>query len=254
MGQVVQTAKHAKIRHVPRQKPSAEALAAGFAHSARTCIVLREPFPKEKMIRFAISPDGLVTPDILENLPGRGLWVFAKPDIITRAIKQNAFARAGKANTKKPITLPDDLMQTICTILAKRLIGLISLSRRNGRAICGFERIKTNLPLQRGQLLLQASDGSPNQLKKINHPENHHAALMCLTSAELGLAFGRDHVIHALLNAHGLNRKIQNDARRLAGLRNPDSRFDTHTNSTTGTPTNSTTNSTTDNKTDKADE
>ncbi len=190
MGQVVQTAKHAKIRHVPRQKPSAEALAAGFAHSARTCIVLREPFPKEKMIRFAISPDGLVTPDILENLPGRGLWVFAKPDIITRAIKQNAFARAGKANTKKPITLPDDLMQMICTILAKRLIGLISLSRRNGRAICGFERIKTNLPLQRGQLLLQASDGSPNQLKKINHPENHHAALMCLTSAELGLAIG----------------------------------------------------------------
>ena len=80
MGQVVQTAKHAKIRHVPRQKPSAEALAAGFAHSARTCIVLREPFPKEKMIRFAISPDGLVTPDILENLPGRGaLGVLPNP-------------------------------------------------------------------------------------------------------------------------------------------------------------------------------
>ena len=39
----------------------------------RRCIVSGEAQPKRGLIRFAVSPDGILVPDILEKLPGRGI-------------------------------------------------------------------------------------------------------------------------------------------------------------------------------------
>jgi predicted RNA-binding protein YlxR (DUF448 family) len=42
-------------------------------------------------------PDGEIAPDILEKLPGRGIWVSAERDAIeTMAVKKNLFARAAR--------------------------------------------------------------------------------------------------------------------------------------------------------------
>lgn len=40
------------------------------------------------LIRFVIGPDGQVTPDLLQKLPGRGLWVKASRDSLDLAIKK----------------------------------------------------------------------------------------------------------------------------------------------------------------------
>ena len=39
----------------------------------RRCIVTRQALEKPAMIRFVIDPEGRVTPDLKERLPGRGL-------------------------------------------------------------------------------------------------------------------------------------------------------------------------------------
>ena len=44
----------------------------------------------------------------------------------------------------------------------------------------------------------------------------------CLTASELGLSFGRDHVIHGALAAGGLTDKVILEAGRLTGLRGHD--------------------------------
>ena len=43
----------------------------------RRCIATGEVQPKRGLIRFAVSPDGIIVPDVLEKLPGRGIWVSA---------------------------------------------------------------------------------------------------------------------------------------------------------------------------------
>ena len=48
----------------------------------RRCIVTRQALEKPAMIRFVIDPDGQVTPDLKERLPGRGLWVTATRDAL----------------------------------------------------------------------------------------------------------------------------------------------------------------------------
>src|ERR1700710_90886 len=60
----------------------------------RTCIVTREKRSKDGLIRFVVSPDRQVVPDIRAKLPGRGAWVLADAATVAMAVKRKAFSRA----------------------------------------------------------------------------------------------------------------------------------------------------------------
>ena len=62
----------------------------------RKCIATGEVQPKTGLIRFAVSPDGQVVPDLAEKLPGRGIWVSADRAAVEKAVKKGLFARAAK--------------------------------------------------------------------------------------------------------------------------------------------------------------
>ena len=181
----------------------------------RRCIVTRETGGKAGMIRFVLSPDGVVTPDVNEKLPGRGMWVTSDAKTLDQAIKKNAFS--GSAKTKAEI--PENLAETTAQLLAKRLIDLISLARKAGKAIAGFDKVKSSLELEQARILFQASDGSPDQKRKLRPPRGANVFFDQLTAQELGLAFGREHVIHAVLLAGGMTLGIQQAANRLVGFR-----------------------------------
>lgn len=182
----------------------------------RHCIVTRITAPKSDLIRFVLSPDGVVTPDILGKLPGRGFYTAADRKTVENAIGKKLFARAAKAQA----TIPDGLADLVDQGLAKNLITLISLARRNGSAICGYEKVKSLMNSTDSSLLLQADDGSERQKTKIRPPRDAKRAFSCLSGQELGLAFGREAVIHAAIAAGGLSGRIQAEAARLSGYRN----------------------------------
>jgi predicted RNA-binding protein YlxR (DUF448 family) len=69
----------------------------------RRCIVTGEVQPKAGLIRFVVSPDGLLVPDLGEKLPGRGIWISSDRDVIDQAVAKKAFARAARAE----VTVPD---------------------------------------------------------------------------------------------------------------------------------------------------
>ena len=186
--------------------------------ATRRCIATGETQPRAGLIRFVLSPDGIVTPDLAERLPGRGIWVSAERDAMKLAIAKKLFSRGAKTQA----TIPDGLLELVESLLLKRVIDLISLARRNGSAICGFEKTKGALISGKAVVLLQALDGSSPQKGKLRPPDGHNTYISCLKSAELGLAFGRDYVIHAALAAGGLTRSVKKDIARLAGIRGED--------------------------------
>ena len=181
----------------------------------RRCIATQEELPKVEMIRFVLDPNAQVTPDVVQKLPGRGMWVSAKHDALRSAIAKNAFKRAAKSSKVK---LPDDLEDMVQTLLCNQLINLIALARKSGCALQGFETVKTALAQNKVQLLLQASDGSQRQSAKLRAPKTV-STVTVLNQGELGLAFARDYVIHAALTGGGLFERIEYEAKRLAGLR-----------------------------------
>jgi uncharacterized protein len=180
----------------------------------RRCIATGDSQPKSGLIRFVVGPDNVIVPDLLEKLPGRGIWVSADPAALAKAVEKNLFSRGAK----QMVTQPDGLIQQVEAGLARRVVDLVSLARKSGRAVCGFEKVKSWLADGRAKVLLQASDGSERGKTKLWTPEGARY-FGCLTASELGLAFGRQSVIHGALAAGGLERRVVEEASKLRGLR-----------------------------------
>ena len=180
----------------------------------RKCLVSQESGPKAGLIRFVTSPDGVVVPDILEKLPGRGYYVTSDLYVLEEAVKRKVFARGAKTQ----VTVPDSLISEIDRQLARRVVDLVSIARKAGRAVTGFEKVKGWLAEGRAKVLLQASDGSERGKGKLWTPEGGRF-FGCLTAQELGLAFGRGHAIHCALSGGKLSERVVNEAARLRGLR-----------------------------------
>jgi uncharacterized protein len=179
----------------------------------RKCIVTGEVQPKAGLIRFVIGPEGQVVPDILGKLPGRGIWVTADRAILDQA-KRGHFARS----VKKPVTVPDGLVDEVEKQLVRRVVDLIALTRKAGLAVCGFEKVKGWLANDEVRVLLQASDGSERGKTKLWTPTGARY-YGCLTAQELGLAFGRQSVIHGALASGRLSDRVVEEAAKLRGLR-----------------------------------
>ncbi len=181
----------------------------------RRCIVTGESGPKAGLVRFGIGPDGQVVPDVLARLPGRGIYVSADRKAIEKAVAKGLFARAAK----QPVTVPADLAGLVEAQLVRRVTDLISLARKAGDAVTGFEKVKDWLTKGKAAVLIQASDGSERGKTKLFPPPGNNAFIGCLTAGELGLSFGREHAIHAALGAGGLTERVVEEAARLAGFR-----------------------------------
>ncbi len=195
------------VNEVHWKKPRAE--------DERRCIVTRETEVKAGLVRFVVGPDDQVIPDVLEKLPGRGMWVSASRKAIDEAVKKGLFARAAKAPAKADAGLADQVEG----ILARRVVDMLSMGRKAGRAVAGLEKVKTWLIDEKAVVLLQASDGSERGKTALRPPDGPETLIDCLTSSELGMAFGRDTVVHAAMTKDGITNRVLYDAARLAGLR-----------------------------------
>lgn len=180
----------------------------------RKCIATQAVHPQSELIRFVVGPDGQIAPDLAGKLPGRGLYVISDRDALAKAAKKGLFSRAAK----QPVTVPDDLPGVIEKMLARRVIDLISLTRKSGDAVAGYEKVKDWLQKEEATVLLQAEDGSARGKSKLSTPYGGNY-IGWLTADELGMAFGRENVIHAALGAGGLARRVVEEAQRLRGLR-----------------------------------
>lgn len=181
----------------------------------RKCIASGEVSPKAGLIRFVIGPEAQVVPDVAAKLPGRGLYVSADRALIARASAKGLFARAAR----QPVKAPPDLADMVEALVTRRVLDLLSMARKAGDAVTGYEKVKEWLEKGQARVLIQAADGSERGKTKLRAPEGENTLISCLTAGEIGLAFGRERAIHAALAAGGLTTRVVEEAARLAGLR-----------------------------------
>jgi hypothetical protein len=199
----------------------------------RRCIVSGETLPRDRLLRFVAGPDGIVVPDLAERLPGRGLWLRARRDIVEAACSRNQFSRAAR-RTVTPMAGPngEPLDRLVEVQLVRRCLDVVSLARRAGIAVAGFDQVRQWLkarPPRTGAgpaLLLNARDAAAGGREKLAALAGWddgvavpvvHCGL--LTARELGRAFGRDHLVHVLIEPHRLAGRLLTETGRLAGFR-----------------------------------
>lgn len=181
----------------------------------RKCIATGESQPKAGLIRFVTDPEGVVVADLMGKLPGRGFYVASTRAALEKAVSKSLFSRAAR----QPVVVPEGLVAQVEAGLVRRVVDMIAMARKAGQAITGLEKVKDWLIKEKASVLIQASDGSEREKTRLRPPDGPDSFIGCLTAQELGLAFGRERAIHGALGAGGLERRVVEEAARLAGLR-----------------------------------
>jgi predicted RNA-binding protein YlxR (DUF448 family) len=177
--------------------------------------VTRERLEKQAMIRFVVGPDRAVVPDLAARLPGRGIWLSAKGDVLETARAKGGFARAARG----PVTVPADLAGIVRSGLVRRITELLGLARRAGQAIAGFEKAQAVVRAGRAGLLVQAADGSAEECARFRSGAPEGLPVIApLDAAALGAVFGRDRVVHVAVTPGRLAEALAIETARLAGV------------------------------------
>jgi predicted RNA-binding protein YlxR (DUF448 family) len=186
------------LDHGPRTDKSA---------TMRMCAVSREVRPIGELIRFVVSPQGEVIPDLKRKLPGRGLWVSASRRTVAEAVRRNQFSKGFKRDVRAAPTLPADTE----ALLVRSATEALAMAAKAGQVVSGFSKVEGALQQGQAEALIHASDGAADGTRKLdaivrqrggNHGESQEMPIVSvLTSAELDLALGRSNVIHAALLA-----------------------------------------------------
>jgi hypothetical protein len=179
----------------------------------RRCIVTRERHLAETMIRFVVGPDRMVVPDLKAGLPGRGMWLSARRDVLETALARKAFARAARAEVLVPAEMP----AIIEAALKRRVIDVLGLTRRAGQAVCGFSKAREWLAADRAALIVQALDGSVDERARLLSGRTV-PVIAPLPAQELGQIFGRDHAVHVAVSAGRLATMLLTETERLGGI------------------------------------
>lgn len=231
--------------------------------SERTCLVTREAQPPSGLIRFVRAPDGAVVPDLKEKLPGRGVWVTGRRDVLEQAVRKRLFARGFKDEAMADPALPD----LVDRLLLDQALAALSMARKAGRVVTGFGKVTTALAKGQAVAVLHAAEAAEDGRRKVlqammrrarlvaeadtddmeydpdeevdpdedpsdDGPEGGGAPLPEIDAAslplvvgglfsvaDLDLALGGTHVIHAALLAGGASTSFLKSAAALARYR-----------------------------------
>lgn len=186
----------------------------------RRCIVTGESQKREKLIRFVVSPEGEVVADISGKLPGRGLWLTARREVLEEAMRKRAFSRAAKGQVR----VREDMAAAVEAGLLRSATSLIGLARRAGVAVAGQAKVEDALRRRKAVLLLEASDGAADGRAKMRRLAADVAVRAVLTRTELGTAFDREQSVHAAILAAAdgtaaIADRLVGELDRLAGFR-----------------------------------
>ncbi len=196
----------------------------GHKGHERKCVATNKVEDTAKMIRFALAPNGEVTPDILGKLPGRGVWVSAHREQLAKAIKTGGFARGFKSKVKVSV----ELIELTEQLLARRLLGLLAMARKSGHIAIGYDQVKAAAGSGKIAWRIEAREGASDGRGKIRTLAKAVAmeldqpvpkVMGCFSGAELAEALGRDTVVHISLPPGKLAKAFTADAARYRGFR-----------------------------------
>ena len=175
--------------------------------TTRMCAVSREVRPIDDLIRFVVSPQSEVVPDLKRKLPGRGLWVSASRQAVAEAVRRNQFSKGFKREVRAAATLAADTE----ALLVRGVIDALAMAAKAGQTVSGFSKVEGVLQQGQAAALIHASDGAADGIRKLDAIPRQNAGngdesrqlpvVTALTSEQLDLALGRSNVIHAAVLA-----------------------------------------------------
>ncbi len=214
----------AKLQHSPHPNPSPQGEGLK-AVPERKCILSGEHGSRAALVRLAVSPDGLVLPDVHAKAPGRGAWIG-----VTRAELETALAKGklkgalGRAFKTGALDIPADLPDRLEDALRRAFADRLGLEMRSGGIILGTARIAETARGGAVSALFHASDSSEDGRKKLDQAwrvgqeregSGDRGTILPLDRAALSVALGRENVVHLALGDPKAAKRVRGPLQRL---------------------------------------
>lgn len=183
----------------------------------RTCVVTREVYAPEDMIRVVVGPDLVAEVDYQAKLGGRGAWIRARreeisqaearPGILAKALDVERCATAG-------------LLERVQAANLRAMLSFLSLAARAGCIASGAEQVKSAIAAGGVAGLIFASDAAERSVASARSESLIDLAwTVALDREALGRRIGKGPRAVLCLRPGGPVRALVRELRRMEELR-----------------------------------
>lgn len=228
-----------KLRHVPKA-PSASAEEPGWGMfpgqspqgqslsptgkdtdkdgPERKCVLTGGKADRAELVRLALSPEGVVLPDVRAKAPGRGAWIGVNRQDLQRALDSGKLKSAlFRAFRRRDLTVPADLADQIERGLERAALDRLGLEARANAVVTGGERIEAAARAGKVVLLLHAADAGEDGNRKLDQAlrvgsgaegTGLKGLVIAASRTILSSALGRENVVHVAVTDPGAARRV----------------------------------------------
>lgn len=165
---------------------------ATAASPQRSCLGCRTSKDKSLLIRFVLTPEQEVLPDLENKLPGRGAYTCIDKRCLKSAVEQRQFKRSFKHDVS--VMPAEQLIEHVCLQLQNRITGLIGLANKAGLITGGSSMVIDALRNKKkpGLIVVALDVSEAIGDKLIQAATTHHVPhRIVLTKDDFGLILGK---------------------------------------------------------------
>ena len=151
-------------------------------------------------------PDGYLVADVEESLPVKHLWVAC--DTLAQAVSEGLFEEE----------VSEALVQDAITALRKRILSFVSLAKKSGDTVLGFEGVREALQSHPASALVIASDASARELERLLSGIKETAPIRYFSRAEISATVGKDGVTYLAVASKRWRQKIIVETQKLGAM------------------------------------
>ena len=169
-------------------------------------------------IKFSLSPDNKLVPDLHGNLPGKSVWAPAKKELI-KYIQEREDVKEHFGVSQ---IFTNDLAFLVKKILRKKILNNISLAKKAGYLAIGLDKIKTQL-IEKKHCLIVVAMGAKS-LKNYSFFSSNTISCFenLLYQRDLEKSTGKINVKYVGILSKNFKKTIQVDLNKLKGFMGTD--------------------------------
>ena len=175
----------------------------------RRCILSGMHGDRARLIRLALSPDGVLVPDVAARAPGRGAWIGVTAEELAAAEAKGKLKGAlARAFRGAPVAVPDDLAGAIDQAFARLTLAQLGMAAKAGALISGADKVDTAARSGQVRLLLHAADAASDGRRKRDQSwrvgedeegSGREGLVLPIGRDALSQALGRENAVHLAL-------------------------------------------------------
>jgi len=181
----------------------------------RTCISCRAAGKKQELLRFVLSPDNVLVPDLMGKLPGRGAYTCMAISCLKRAVEKKQFNRSFRGEVKE--IDPSLLINNIQSVMKERVASWVSLANKAGKVTAGTDMALDRMKEGEIGFIFIASDISADIGEKVRARADRNG-IECsslFNKEKLGALTGREMKSVLAIQAGGFITPLKQEAAKL---------------------------------------